>query len=284
MGDAFNKEDTEEFLRLIREINKSNTIASYIHIKNVFDRLSIPFPHVTVAKGQLLCRCRAHLKHEAFFTKLGQLAYRGDEFYIKDFGRTNEPGQSIFYCSDDPVTAFSETSIITRQNEPIEFEYITTGVWKVKEDFKVGYVPVTKAIKGLNKTTDGLNDDFERLVEKFKNSGTENHLNVLDFLSQEFLRNARGDSSNYKISCAFANYIYKAVSFDKIVIEGLLYSSTIYNRSGINLAILPTTVDNKLQLIAARKSKMVKTAESTYHELHTIDAKSVMSNGEIVWS
>lgn len=283
MGDPLTKDETGEFLRLISETNKSNTIASYAHIKNVFERLSIPFPHVTVPKGKLLFRCRAHTKNEGLFTKLNDLTYRGDEFYIKDFGRANEPGQSIFYCSDDPITAFSETSIVTRQNVAVDFEFITTGAWKVKEDFKVGYIPATADIKGLNKTMDGLNDNFESLMDKFKNDDTENHLNVLDFLSQEFLRNAQGDNSNYKISCAFANYIYKAISFDKIIIGGLLYSSTIYNRRGVNLALLPTTAD-KLELVTARKGKMVKTGDSTYHELETVDSKWITDKGEIVWS
>jgi len=276
MSEPLANNEIEEFFSIISKHASAGNHISYTYIRKTLEKLSIPFPSVTVPKGKLLCRSRAHTKDEDLFRNIEAISYRQDHFYIEDFGRANEPTQSIFYCSDSDIVAFIETSILTRQNSGLPSDTVTTGVWEVQEDFRIATITSNEEIRGLNSTMEGLETEFRKLTEVYRNEGTDGHINILDLFSKEFTRNSYGDNTKYIVSCAFANYVYDAIDQNKHQVGGIMYPSAIYPNKGMNLALKPELVDSgKLKLIAARRGTMNKTDETNYHEEDIIDAKSI---------
>lgn len=277
MGDPLTDDEVAEFLRLISKHAGTADSASYIYVRRTLEMLSIPFPSVIVPKGRLLCRSRAHTNEEDFFRKIDDISYRQDRFYIEDFGRANEPLQSIFYCSDSDIVAFAETSILTRQNSGLPSDIVTTGVWEVQEDFRVATITSNEKIRGINSTMEGFDLEFNKLVDLYRNEGTDGHIKILDLFSREFTRNAHGNTSKYLLSCAFSNYVYDAIDQFGNQVGGIMYPSVIYPHDGMNIAIKPSLVFNgKLKLIAARRGTMNKKDDTNYSEEDVVDAKSII--------
>lgn len=276
MAEPLTNKAIEEIFRLVSKHASASNHISYTYIRRTLEKLSIPFPSVIVPKGSYLFRSRAHTKGEAFFRNIEDISYRQDLIYIEDFGRANEPNQSIFYCSDSHVVAFVETSILTKQNSRLPSDTITTGIWKVQEDFRIGAIISNDEIRGLNSTMKGLETEFRKLTEVYRNEGTDGHIKILDLFSKEFTRNSHGDNTKYIVSCAFANYVYEEINQNNLQVGGIMYPSTLYPEKGMNLALKPELINSgKLKLISARRGTMNMRDEINYHEEDVIDAKSI---------
>ena len=152
-----------ELLDFITNNRNDNSFRGYKLILNKLLEYTIPFPTSTLSKGSILLRARVHMKNEDYYRFIRELGHRVDNDRIETFGRANEPTQSIFYCSDNYDVAFFETSMIARHNLALPVEIITIGIWEVKEDIRVACFTADKNTGGLNRTIDGLQNDFENL-------------------------------------------------------------------------------------------------------------------------
>lgn len=87
--------------------------------------------------GLLLHRCRN--RNGQVLNKASEISCRNDLENISEYGRVNEPKQSIFYVADIRPTAISETSMTFRGEnyKDIEEISITTGHWKSVEELKL---------------------------------------------------------------------------------------------------------------------------------------------------
>jgi len=108
---------------------------------------------------------------------------------------------------------------------------------------------------GLNQSFEIVTAEFEKLFEKYRNEGSIDHRKFLDLFSKGFTRDADGNPSKYKISCAFANYVYENSGYDtfhqgEIKCDGIMYPSVLNRTTGLNLALKPGVVNNrKIELI-----------------------------------
>jgi hypothetical protein len=264
----------------LKKENDKNTYESYIYIKNVIHKLQIILPTRLVPTGRRVGRCRLHRNNEDFFSFKSDISYRKDFLDIKTFGRGNEPAQSMFYCSDSQKVSFIETSQITRENKLVDSELLTTGVWKVENPLKVVNILSNESIKGKNKIVDDMHNDFETFIAQAGTSGEILKI-FLNFISEEFTRDAKGDSSKYKISCAFTNYVYKMYPY----IDGIVFPSAMFPDDGVNFVLWPETVDKKLRFITARRERMEKIGEKEYNEIETIICKENEGKEEkLEWS
>lgn len=76
-------------------------------------------PTGAVTSGLLLYRARINTEGRQF-TKRQEISYRPAK-QVARYGRANKPGQPLFYCSDDVMTAFLETvDPILHSNESIQ--------------------------------------------------------------------------------------------------------------------------------------------------------------------
>ena len=259
---------SEKIIDKLKELKEQNSISSYSHIKNILKNQIIPIPFYDY-KPYKLIRFRRHSNGENLFDQSEQLTYRKDILNIKNFGRANEPGQGFFYCNDhkNHTTGISEAVSIFRGNSNSEEEILTIGVWDVKKPLKLALILPTAENKGKNAEFDEMkkfyngfeeSEDFEEL-KKFN-----------EFIAKEFTLDLQKHKSNYKITCAFSNYIKE--KFPEV--DGILYASVKSEFQGTNIVLWPEVADEKLEFIAARKSIFKRVADKTYTELKTIDNKN----------
>jgi len=263
---------------------------SYSYIRNTLNQLLIPFPAISIKTGKLLFRSRRHLNQEEFFINISDISHRVDIYKITEFGRANEPCQSIFYCSDRNEIAMAETSPILRKNANIDLDILTTGIWEVKQEIRVASLLNYPLFDVQNATQQFLDTNAKKVIESFRDENTEQLLKLHEFISSEFSKPSEEDPSKYLISCAFANYLYSNNGYDTCLkkiseLDGLLFPSTIYPHFGMNLALLPKVVEeSKIILTGVRRSALVKKDATHYIEEETIDAKYIdLNTDKIKW-
>nr|WP_319272363.1 RES domain-containing protein [uncultured Draconibacterium sp.] len=279
-----------ELLKYIENYSKNKNVNSYDSLKKTIYQCQFPFPTISISEGTNLFRARIHKKGEKYFDKIDDIANIKDLEGIKYYGRANERKQSIFYCSDDQITAAFEVSHISRKNERPKIEIITIGVWEVKEELRLGVVPIHAKIKGVNRIANKIYENYQELNINFKKDGIDIPINLLNFISDEFVSNANEMESNYLISCAFANYMFDSTGYDSyykrdISLDGILYTSVQYEREGMNLALKDEVVNNsKIELVKAFRRTSIKTKKDTYQDEIPKLAKLIdRENGKIIW-
>lgn len=264
--------------RLI-ELKKENSLESYTHIKNILANQFFPVPFVK-HKPYRLIRTRSHRKGEILFENIDDLTYRKDILNINHFGRANEPGQGLFYCNDNlnEATGFSESMNIFRSNPNCHNEIITIGAWDIARELTLAvilpseYKEVENSLLNSAKESYSLLDDGSSNFKQLKL--------MLEFIATEFTLDKEKDNSNYKITCAFVNYIKN--EFPDL--DGVIYASVKSALKGENIVLWENVVEDNLKLISARKRTFrlnghKKLIETEYCDTNHIDYNS----GKIQW-
>ncbi len=262
----------------LNELKEHDTISSYSHIKNILKNQIIPIVPYEYKPSKLI-RYRRHTKGEIYFESSEQLSYRKDILNIKDFGRANEPGQGLFYCNDyeNQNTGIAEAVSVFRNNKESKEEILTVGIWKLKQPLKLAVVLPTKGNYGKNL----FFDKIKSIYDSFEESQEFDELkNLLEFISNEFTLDLIKNKTNYKISCAYSNYIKE--SFPGI--DGLIYSSVKSELEGTNIVIWPEVVGEKLEFVAAGKSIFRRIFNKTFQEIKTVANKYYdKEKDKIIW-
>lgn len=277
MEKNFDQKELDRFLNSLSIAKDEESIESYIYIKNVLDSIEFPVPFTIYEKGTKLVRSRVHKESEDFFETVDQLSYRQDIQNIKSFGRANEPGQSIFYCSNNEIISFAESSSIVREDDEKDFEYTTSGIWILTEDICVVNLLTNENIKGQHSEFDKSTESFEGIIDSQNDESAFLVRSLLQFFSKEFSTSIKENSNHYKITSAFANYVF---SLDKV--DGILYPSTKYTKEGFNFALRTDVVDEKMKFYAAQKIKMQRIGDKKYKEVEKIESEISMSDDNII--
>lgn len=272
-------EAAQILIKRIQELSKSRSFSDYIHIKNILGNQKIPiafFTHDT----SIILRCRPHNKNSTQFKHKDELSYRKDILNINSFGRCNEPGQPIFYCSDqdNENTGIVESLSLFRGKKRSKSETITIGAWKVKEPLKLALILPPKTNLGKNQ----FFDEMMKFYRTYSNSDYYNELLTFnDYLCEEFSKDIIKEKTNYFISCAYSNYIREHFS-DQI--DGIAYGSVKSQHEGVNIALWPESVDKKLDLIAAIKRTSKRFPGKIFGEIKVQESISVDKiTGNIIW-
>jgi len=285
----------EKFIEMIKSYDLAESFFSYPFIRNAIKENSIeidlPVPRFVIPKCTKLFRGRVHKNGEQFFHKISDISYNRDIFLIKNFGRANEPCQSTFYCSDNPNTAFIETCTIARDDLDKDFELITWGEWEVIDEIPISYVIGSQTKTTRNAMLNFLTKSFIDFLKDYSEEKRKEFLLFHDFISKQFQIEAKGHHSLYKISCAYANWIYdqefrENIDDQKIVKQsaGIMYRSSTWPNEGMNIALKNQVVDSSLRLTKARRDNIVRTG-SFYNGSDTITARSIdILNDKIIWT
>lgn len=285
------KETIKDILKTLFRLKLENSPESYISIKYALKLFSIPLPIISIPAETILYRTRIHEKceYKIQFNKICDLSYRECRNEIKNFGRANEPFQSIFYCSDKMETAFFETSKLVKKENIGNVEVNSLGIWRVKEDINVVNLPKNKDYFG-NSTVAYLNKEFNNYVNSFNNEDSKNLINFLHIISDEFSTKSNMKDFNYLLTCALANYAYetpfKSMDTDRLSnVDGITYPSVWLEDKGMNFALKPELIDNKLiELEKVIYREMQLTSKDNFTEIDTITSKSIDYNEwKIVW-
>lgn len=278
MEKHFDKNELDYFLKLLSTAKDETSIESYIYIKNMLNSIEFPIPITIYPVGKEFIRSRIHKENEGLFDTVDQLSYRMDIGNIKTFGRANEPGQSVFYCSDNYNLSLAETSQILREQIEEEFECMTTGTWISTEELKVVSLLTNENIKGQHAEIDESSKSFENIISMQNDESAFVFKNLYQFLSKEFSQIARGNSNHYKITSAFTNYIFDSVK----VADGILYPSAIYPTEGFNFAFKPKIVDNKMKFHVAEWRKNQTYCNKKYIQVEKIESEINETNSNII--
>ena len=283
--------EVEKLIETIKSIDRLDSYNSYTYILNLLNRFIIPCPPVLIPKGKKFIRGRVHKNNEKYFNKITDVSYRRDEINILNFGRANEPHQSVFYCSDDERTAINETFTVAREQRDIEFEEITWSVWELTRDIELVYVIGNPDKRTPNSTVNDATDVFLEKIKQSEFGDIKNQVLLFHkFISDSFVLRAKGHNTLYKISCAFANYIYNHSFKDSytgkdLMSSGIMYASSICPEFGMNIALKPEIVDGCLKIVGAQKARMVRKNHSGFYiEKETSIAKGIdIEHNNIYW-
>jgi hypothetical protein len=269
---------SEKLIARLKELKEEETISSYSHIKNILKNQIIPVP-LYEYKPYRLIRYRRHNKGEEFFNYSHELSYRTDILDIHNFGRANEPGQGMFYCNDNKnqETGIAEAVSIFRGNKDSKEEILTIGAWDLNKPLNLVLIlPIEQNF--------GKNSDFDKIKEYYNRLENSKEFEDLkrfnDFLANEFTLDLEKHKSNYKITCAFTNYIRE--KFPEI--DGIIYSSVKSEYNGTNIVLWPEVVNEKLDFVAARKSIFKRVFDKKFVEVKKFDnIKYDKKSDKILW-
>lgn len=286
---ALSKDTILDVLNFIEKKKIENSPSSYISIKNTFKLFSIPIPIITIPAGTKLFRLRIHNEPDILFQNIKDIGHQVARNNIKEFGRANEPLQSVFYCSDIQRTSFCETSKLIRSSKKPVVEESTTGIWITKRDIMLAALPKDNN-KGENPTVAALNKDFNKFVAKYDHVDFNNLQYFHHKIAEEFSAPHTPDNCSYLVTAAFANYIFEtkmktAETNIETLVDGITYPSVQWDSEGMNLALRPELIENRdIELQKAIFHKMELVNSKTYIETKTIQSKKTdYDNWRIMW-
>ncbi len=199
---------------------------------------------------------------------------------IKRQGRCNIIGQSLLYCSSNPLTTLFETkpntgTEITIMEYKLAVEIGPICVVGVNDIIKIG--DNHKKIFGNhfnNSTKESiLLDDMISCVFKSKTENSETFpiYNLTNAVTQIFLHNNKNDFiPKYLIPPKTIGLIYPSVETVAVL--------------GANIVMEPRKVKNKLKPNIAYKYKIIKRYDQHCYEIQlTHRTKKIYPNGEMVW-
>jgi len=264
-------------------------VVAYPSIKNAINIFSIPLARTICKKGQYVYRGRPNSNSNHFFTAALELGAPLALNKITDFGRCNEPLQSVFYCSDNYYTACMESSIYACKGIYSNQETITIGEWEVLDDLTLGIILSNPDIIGKNKTMDSFHEYYVK-----SNAGiiskTPQLNKIWNTISKEFTIDVNNITDEYIISCAFTNYYLENMLYDSefdknIYLDGIIYPSVQYFNEGLNIAFRNQVyLKDKLRLNKAIRKTMVKVNKNTVCDDSWQVAKYInQETGEIFW-
>ncbi|MBU3050596.1 RES domain-containing protein, partial [Chryseobacterium indologenes] len=194
------------------------------------------------------------------FDKASELSYIPDELLniIKDFGRANKPGQSMFYGAFDYPVACTECIVNGKEIIAKGSTLFVVGMWKIQERLKLAQIPHSEGIfTEFYDTVDFKSEtiqlqDIQKLNATIKNQiNSDYDYKNLMFFADQF---ARFDEKNsYKLSNYYCDRIFNNVVNLKTpqYIEGIIYPSIVNSFQKENIVLRPSVVDKKLKFIGA---------------------------------
>lgn len=179
---------------------------------------------------------------------------------IKEFGRANKKGESMFYGAIHYSTACMEAL-----NKGIDFinfgsGMVSVGTWLIVEPLKIAQLPLSKKYWSLldeittfelvNNSNQKINEEISSIKKLVKN---EIDYEILELFADAF--------ANFKIECEQDYYLsnyYKDRIFDKVdgfkplqEFDAIIYSSVSNSYESDNIVIKPDAVTTKMKFMDA---------------------------------
>lgn len=198
------------------------------------------------------------------FEKYEDLTYisEANQHKIKEFGRVNKPGESIFYSSTDSAVACIETFSKGKNFNLLKEKkslLLNVGTWKIEKPMTLVrmtspekyFEKFIEEAKSLNLRKVTLETVGKQNAEINKILKGEEDIKILQFFSEEFAKTEIKSHNDYKLSNYYADRIFDRNPKFKLneKVDGIWYQSVSSSFQEINLALLPETVDTKLKFL-----------------------------------
>lgn len=275
--------ETQEQLKIIRSLDiKSDNLEL---IKEHVKRLPLPVPVTILKKGFYVYRAR-YIDGD-FPGHRKQMSYPYETDFVKYFGRCNCPGQQIFYGSvmSDKIKETRVTGI----SEIIDFDsldrskrhFIAIGAWLVQEEIFLAELYLRDE-KVKNKITQDANTSHKNQLSTLTPEERQKHEEILTFFSDEFTEpNGRYELTSSISNLYFNNFFKKKDNSESFSIEGLSYPSVKTEGQGMNVALLPNTVDTKMKLEMVMINEVIFTGPKSFYFHNYEMSLDILSDGKI---
>lgn len=212
--------------------------------------------------GQKFYRTTKH--HISLPARVSDVSYPPSSV-VKNAGRCNRIGQSMFYCGGSPDCAI--------ELQPQAGSFIVIGEWQLKESLIVidlGYSAAALQRAGSSRPLQEFyNTYFAELsdTEKF----------VHQFIALAFMDPT---DKQYALTTAIAE-IYSGPS--QFPLAGLIYPSVEFSCDLDNVVIKPSVADSSLQLVSARALQVEDVRHQSFKATLVATVTAVSSDGTLKW-
>lgn len=210
---------------------------------------------------------------------------------VKERGRLNRIGQSVFYCSDREDTAVLE-------KRPVQGEILTIlecDLIDPEVQPFVTEVGIHEYPGKFNPKYGGTPQDQDLQLKEFTRREGIQETNPLlrNFLVSEFQKTVEpGRDYEYKITIAISDILLnepELVDNDgKLVpgvsLDGLSYPSIAAESKGVNVALKTDAADRLYKAVSCRVSRVERVINAARYELaELISSESIADDGTINW-
>lgn len=233
------------------------------------------------------------------FAEFKEINYIGKEnlHKIRQYGRVNKPGESMFYAATKKAVACLETFTKEVKLDEIEDKstslFVQVGVWKITNPLVLARLPIPEdhfseflgemeMLKLEKITLDVVKRQNDSLRKILKN---EEEYKLLEFFAEEFARFKMTDANGYKLSNYYADRVFNRNSkFDtKISIDGIMYPSVPSSYQEVNIVMPPDVADQKLKFLWC-DFVWVTVSKSRGAQFNTIEERAMVNDkGIIEW-
>jgi hypothetical protein len=253
----------------------------------------IPFSLGVIPKDTFLYRARVNEKGKKFL-HLDQLTLRKHKD-VKSFGRANQPGESIFYCSTNMNLACGEVLQDLRYSFQPKYEvgFATVSVWKILKDIRVAPIYYSENVTKVRKDIAAYKEGNKKQVREWNNVS---HATldvsdlIMEFFCDEFSKSDIITEHDYKFSVSYTRRLQHANTLiapehKKEAFDGIVYPSVALKFAGDNVALFDDNLYKKIKFQTAYEVACthfdfdIGTLNSFF--LNEID--SIDSEGTIAW-
>jgi hypothetical protein len=287
------KEIALDFIDKLRGVSLSDISLQELDklIDDVFH--VIPFSEAVIPKDTFLYRARVNKKDERFLN-LDQLTLRKHED-VKNYGRANQPGESIFYCSTNMNLACGEVLQDMKYAFQPKYEarYATVSVWKTLQAIKVAPLyyseNVAKVRKDIAAFKDG-NKKQQREWNKVSHATLDVSDIIMEFFCDEFSKSDIKSENDYKLSVSYTIRLQQAnksiaLQYENEKFNGILYPSVALKFVGDNVALFDENLYKKIEFHVAYEVVCTHFDFDigTLNSFFLYEIESLGSDGNLVW-
>lgn len=236
--------------------------ASIIDFKNE----KFEFRQIHAGGMNLLYRGRLFDETKISFPNIKDISFvPSDKLHtIKQYGRVNKPGESMFYASTALETACVETFSKGENFDRLKKENgltLVVGTWLIEQPMTLAHMACSEKYfesfseeaKSLNLkkvTLETIKKQNEHLRTLFDN---DEDYQILSFFSDEFAKINTLDHNEHKISNYYADRIFNRIDGFKMQgeVDGIWYPSVPSSYQEINFVLPPSKVQEKLKFLWA---------------------------------
>ncbi|MCT4586422.1 MAG: hypothetical protein N4A71_01225 [Carboxylicivirga sp.] len=233
-------------------------------LENFFKKFGrFPMMVTEFNEGRLIHRARP-VDESEIITSVSGLSYKPQELN-STYQRASTPQQTMLYGAvippeiddegiDNPrVTSAMESVSFLRNTKLDGTQRVLYGKWRVKSKISLITILFTRYRNAKNNWLKKMSEEFYESIAQYTYPEQKAFKQINNFYSSEFSKFVAEDEDyNYLISALFS------LKCTQSGFDGVIYPSVRTMGLGINVAIKPETVDEKLELVSVLDCRLHK--------------------------
>jgi len=214
-------------------------------------------------EGRIIHRARP-VNDDEIISNIPELSFKPQVLNL-NYQRASTPSLTMFYGAVIPenmdsnginngrITSAMETCSFLRNIKLDGTQRLLYGKWRVKSRISLITVLFTRFRNSKNQWIHTLSEDFYNQISTFPENVQKKAKQINNFLSDEFSKYV-GENEDYK-------YLVSSLFTNKCIqngFDGVLYPSVRTMGLGLNVAIQPTTVTERMELISVLDCRVHK--------------------------